>query len=338
MPAKPPVHVTVTGAAGQIGYSLLFRGSAFGAAARRRPADRPAAPRDRARARRTRRRGHGDRRLRLPPGDRHRGHLGSQDGVRRDLVGPAGRLGAPQGRHGAGRPPQRQQGDPQAPGAGPSPRKDKRRLRRAHPGGGQPLQHQLPHRPFQRPRGPRRALVRHKRASTRTEPKAQLAHKAGAPVAAVTNVAIWGNHSATRFPRLRQRQGRRHAGHRGDHRSRVAAGRLPDHGARAKRAAIDYGARVVLGRLGRRGRHRHRGLLAHQDGAGRLRLGGRGQFGAVRRTRGSAVRFPVAADGKGNWSVVKGFVHDDLAKERIAVTTEELQGERSDVQGLGLIA
>src|SRR5258706_15732885 len=25
MPAKPPVHVTVTGAAGQIGYSLVFR-------------------------------------------------------------------------------------------------------------------------------------------------------------------------------------------------------------------------------------------------------------------------------------------------------------------------
>src|SRR6202451_3063262 len=25
MPAKPPVHVTVTGAAGQIGYALLFR-------------------------------------------------------------------------------------------------------------------------------------------------------------------------------------------------------------------------------------------------------------------------------------------------------------------------
>src|ERR1700727_3433994 len=30
--------------------------------------------------------------------------------------------------------------------------------------------------------------------------KAQLAHKAGAPVAAITNVAIWGNHSATQFP------------------------------------------------------------------------------------------------------------------------------------------
>ena len=30
--------------------------------------------------------------------------------------------------------------------------------------------------------------------------KAQLAAKAGAPVADVTNVAIWGNHSATQFP------------------------------------------------------------------------------------------------------------------------------------------
>ena len=25
MAAKPPIHITVTGAAGQIGYSLLFR-------------------------------------------------------------------------------------------------------------------------------------------------------------------------------------------------------------------------------------------------------------------------------------------------------------------------
>ncbi len=30
--------------------------------------------------------------------------------------------------------------------------------------------------------------------------KGQLAHKAGVPVASVTNVAIWGNHSATQFP------------------------------------------------------------------------------------------------------------------------------------------
>ncbi|HEV3131231.1 MAG TPA: malate dehydrogenase, partial [Acidimicrobiales bacterium] len=30
--------------------------------------------------------------------------------------------------------------------------------------------------------------------------KSQLAHRAGVPVASVTNMAIWGNHSATQFP------------------------------------------------------------------------------------------------------------------------------------------
>jgi hypothetical protein len=43
------------------------------------------------------------------------------------------------------------------------------------------------------------------------------------------------------------------------------------------------------------------------------------------------------ADGKGSWSVAEGFSHDDFAQQRIAVTTEELLGERSDVEGLGLI-
>ena len=46
----------------------------------------------------------------------------------------------------------------------------------------------------------------------------------------------------------------------------------------------------------------------------------------------------MVADGKGNWSVAEGFVHDDFAKDRIAITTDELLGERNDVQGLGLIA
>ena len=42
----------------------------------------------------------------------------------------------------------------------------------------------------------------------------QLAQKAGAPVASVTNVAIWGNHSSTPVPRLRERPHRRAAGAR----------------------------------------------------------------------------------------------------------------------------
>jgi hypothetical protein len=45
----------------------------------------------------------------------------------------------------------------------------------------------------------------------------------------------------------------------------------------------------------------------------------------------------VEADGKGGWSVVEGFAHDDFATERIAVTTDELLAERNDVKELGLI-
>jgi malate dehydrogenase len=59
-----------------------------------------------------------------------------------------------------------------------------------------------------------------------------------------------------------------------------------------------------------------------------------GQYGTP---EGLQFGFPVVADGKGNWSVAEGFEHDDFAKERITVTTEELLGERSDVEGLGLI-
>jgi malate dehydrogenase len=60
-----------------------------------------------------------------------------------------------------------------------------------------------------------------------------------------------------------------------------------------------------------------------------------GEYGAP---EGLQFGFPVVADGQGNWSVAEGFVHDDFAKERIAVTTDELLGERNDVQGLGLIS
>ena len=91
--AKPPVHVTVTGAGGQIGYSILFRiasGQLLGQ-------DQPIVLRL----------------LEIEPAmkvlegvvmelddgafplvARHRRHVRPQDGLRRDLVGAAGRLRA----------------------------------------------------------------------------------------------------------------------------------------------------------------------------------------------------------------------------------------------------
>ena len=63
--------------------------------------------------------------------------------------------------------------------------------------------------------------------------KAQLAHKAGAPVASVTNVAIWGNHSATQYPDFANAKVGGKPATEVDHRPRMAAGRLHLHRAEA---------------------------------------------------------------------------------------------------------
>jgi malate dehydrogenase len=44
--------------------------------------------------------------------------------------------------------------------------------------------------------------------------------------------------------------------------------------------------------------------------------------------------FPVRTDGKGGWEIVEGLKHDQFATDRIRVTTEELEAERSDVSAL----
>ncbi len=46
--------------------------------------------------------------------------------------------------------------------------------------------------------------------------------------------------------------------------------------------------------------------------------------------------YPIRSDGT-NWSVVEGIEHDDFAKGKIAITTQELVDERDEVKKLGLI-
>ena len=160
---------------------------------------------------------------------RHRRHVRPQDGLRRDLVGAPGRLGAAQGGHGARRPAQRERRHLQAPGPG---HRRERRLRRPHPRRRQPLQHELPHRPLQRARGARRPLVRHD--PPRREPGQGAA---GGQVRCTRGRRHQPGHLGQPLghpvPRLRQRPHRREAGRRGDRRRRLAAGRLHHDGAEA---------------------------------------------------------------------------------------------------------
>ena len=167
--------------------------------------------------------------------------------------------------------------------------------------------------------------------------KAQLAAKAGVPVADVTNVAIWGNHSATQFPDFANARIGGQAGHRGRSPTTSGCGATSSRPCRsaappssrpagsssaasAANAAIDT---VVSLRTATAGRDCFSVAVASE-----------GQYGAP---EGLQFGFPVASDGKGGWSVVEGFAHDDFATERIGVTTEELLAERDDVRELGLI-
>ena len=167
--------------------------------------------------------------------------------------------------------------------------------------------------------------------------KTQLAQKAGVPVADVTNVAIWGNHSATQYPdayNATHRRQERGYDVIGDE-AWLQGGFIET--VQKRGAAIIEARGLSVGRQrGERGdRFGHQ--RREQDGGGRLRVArgvqSQGEYGVP---EGLQFGFPVAADGKGGWSVVEGFELNDFAKAKIAVTTDELASERDEVRSLGL--
>ena len=165
----------------------------------------------------------------------------------------------------------RQRRDLRAPGPG---HRGQRRLGRAGAGGRQPLQHQLPHRPVERPRGADRPLVRHDPA--RREPGQEPAGPAGRGAGGSGDQpGHLGQPLRHPVPRLRQCPHRRQAGRRGHRRQRVAAGGVPHHGAEAWRRH-HRGPGSLLGGLSCQRRHRLGGEHPHRDPRRRLHLvGGR---------------------------------------------------------------
>jgi len=162
--------------------------------------------------------------------------------------------------------------------------------------------------------------------------KSQLARKADVPVAEVTNMAIWGNHSATQFPdfahaRIKGKLVPEVIGDRewlqGDFISTVqkrGAAVIEARGlssaASAANAAVDSVRSVHFG--------------TRPDDWTSLAVVSRGEYGTP---EGLQFGFPVSTDGR-NWSVVEGIEHDPFAKEKIRLTTEELLQERELVKDL----
>jgi malate dehydrogenase len=163
--------------------------------------------------------------------------------------------------------------------------------------------------------------------------KTQLAQKAGVPVASVSNLAIWGNHSATQFPDFANARidGKPAAEViddtawlQGDflttvqkRGAAVIEARGLSSAASAANAAIDSVAAIHNGTVG--------------DDWTSLAVVSNGEYGVP---RGLQFGFPIRTNGSGGWTVVEGLDHDEFATERIRVTTEELESERNDVADL----
>jgi malate dehydrogenase len=166
--------------------------------------------------------------------------------------------------------------------------------------------------------------------------KRQLAARAGVPVSAVTNLAIWGNHSATQFPDFASARidGKpvpeviADAGWlEGEFLTTVqkrGAAVIDARGASSAASAANAAIDTVVG-------------LRSPTPAGdcvSVAVASSGEYGTP---EGLQFGFPVRADGQGGWSVVEGVVHDDFARDRVRVTTEELLAERAEVEALGLL-
>ena len=162
--------------------------------------------------------------------------------------------------------------------------------------------------------------------------QSQLAAKAGVPVTSVTNVTIWGNHSSTQYPDFANaRIGGRPAPEVIDDRewlegtfittvqkrgAAIIEARGSSSAASAANAAIDSVRSVVE--------------PTPEGDWTSLAVVSRGEYGIP---EGLQFGFPVRSDGSG-WSVVEGLSHDELAQQRIAATTQELLEEKDDVAEL----
>ncbi|MCW2988204.1 MAG: malate dehydrogenase [Solirubrobacterales bacterium] len=163
----------------------------------------------------------------------------------------------------------------------------------------------------------------------------QVANKLGKPVTAVTNMTVWGNHSTTQYPDLvNARVDGRSAWNEVDDESWIADEFIPrvakrgaeiieargaSSAASAANAAIDHVRNWALG-------------TAEGDWVS-MGVPTEGSYGIG---EGIVCGLPCACSG-GEWTVVQGLDVPDFSRQRIDTSVMELQEERDAVSQLALL-
>ena len=163
----------------------------------------------------------------------------------------------------------------------------------------------------------------------------QLAQRAGVPLSQVRRMTIWGNHSTTQYPDLFHCEvgGRNAYELVGDHAwvegtfiptvakrgAAIIEARGASSAASAANAAIDHVRDWALG-------------TADGDWVS-MAVVSDGSYGVP---DGLISSFPVTCAG-GSWEIVQGLEIDDFSRARIDASAAELADERDAVRALGLI-
>ena len=164
---------------------------------------------------------------------------------------------------------------------------------------------------------------------------AQLAKKTGAAVADITNMGVWGNHSPTMFPDLfNAKVGGKVAAEVVDDMEWYENDFLPTVGKRGAAIIDARGASSAASAANAAVDHVHDWVNGTADGDWvSMAVPSDGSYGV---DEGLISSFPcTCADGK--WEIVQGLEVNDFAKEKIEATVNELREERDAVKNLGLV-
>jgi malate dehydrogenase len=164
---------------------------------------------------------------------------------------------------------------------------------------------------------------------------AQLAHKTGVSVNEIRRMTIWGNHSATQYPDLFHAEvsGRNAAEVVGD-RDWLENTFIPTVQKRGAAVIEARGASSAASAASATIDHTRDWLAGSAEGSWlSMAVCSDGSYGVP---EGLISSFPVTTS-KGEWEIVQGLEIDDFSRARIDASVAELAEERDAVKGLGLI-
>jgi malate dehydrogenase len=164
---------------------------------------------------------------------------------------------------------------------------------------------------------------------------AQLAQKTGASVSEITNMAVWGNHSPTMYPDLfnAKVRGERAWDVVGDE-TWVADEFIPRVGKRGAEIIEARGASSAASAASAAIDHVYDWVNGTPEGDWvSMAVPSDGSYGVP---EGIITSFPVRTKN-GEWEIVQGLDVPEFSRERITKTNDELLAERDAVAKLGLV-